>query len=45
MRIDGGGGGGGGKKKTNLLGGGGGGYEKLRISIVEGVVVNSAETD
>lgn len=26
-------------------GGGGGGYEKLRISIVEGVVVNSAETD
>ena len=33
MRIDGGG------------GGGGGGYEKLRISIVEGVVVNSAETD
>ena len=36
MRIDGGGGGG---------GGGAGGYEKLRISIVEGVVVNSAETD
>lgn len=26
-------------------GAGGGGYEKLRISIVEGVVVNSAETD
>ena len=27
------------------MGGGGGGYEKLRISIVEGVVVNSVETD
>ena len=26
-------------------GGGGRGYEKLRISIGEGVVVNSAETD